>query len=120
MNKYLLTILTFCIFATTSYGQTKCDVRSFYKAVEAESDVKVLTKSGDIEEAEYILIPTKLEEGKYKLSVTRKSSNLYKIDGKDLFIETNYCNEYATFDDVIVIIKSNYEYTKGNIIFDID
>lgn len=120
MNKHLLTFLTFCLFTTISYGQTKCDVKNFYKAVEAESDVKVLTTGGDIEEAEYILVPTKLEEGKYKLSVTRKASNLYKVDGKDIFIETNFCYEFATYDDVILIVEGNYGYAKGKIIFDIN
>jgi hypothetical protein len=120
MNKQLLTILSFCLFTSVSYAQTKCDVKNFYKAIEAESDVKVLTSGGDLEEVEYILVPTKLEEGKYKLSVSRKASNLYKFDRKDIFIETNYCYEYATYDDVILIVESNYGYTKGKIIFDID
>jgi hypothetical protein len=116
MNKLLTIILTSFLF-TTSYGQTKCDVKNFYKAIEAESDVKVLTTGGEVEEAEYILVPTKLDEGKYKLSVTRKASNLYKVDGQDIYIETRYCYEYATGDDVILIVESNYGYDKGEIIF---
>ena len=117
MNKQLLIISTILFFATVTYGQTKCDVKNFYKAIEAESDVKVLTTGGEIEEAEYILVPTKLDEGKYKLSVTRKAANLYKIEGQDIYIETKYCYEYATADDVILIVKSNYGYDKGEIIF---
>ena len=117
MTKQLLTFVILLFFASVSYGQTKCDVKNFYKAIEAESDVKVLTTSGEVEEAEYILVPTKLDEGKYKLSVTRKSSNLYKVDGQDIYIETRYCYEYATGDDVILIVKSNYGYDKGEIIF---
>ncbi len=117
MNKQLLLISTILFFGTVTYGQTKCDVKNFYKAIEAESDVKVLTTGGEMEEAEYILVPTKLDEGKYKLSVTRKSSNLYKVDGQDIYIETMYCYEYAAADDVILIVKSNYGYDKGEIIF---
>jgi len=117
MNKRLLTFSIILFFATVTYGQTKCDVKNFYKAIEAESDVKVLTTGGEIEEAEYILVPTKLDEGKYKLSVTRKASNLYKVDGQDIYIETRYCYEYATGDDVILIVESNYGYDKGEIIF---
>jgi hypothetical protein len=120
MNIQFLTILFIFVFTTISYGQTKCDVKKFYKAIEAENDAKVLTIGGDIEEAEYILVPTKLNEGKYTLSVTRKASNFYKVDGQDLFIETNYCYEYATYDEVILIVESNYGYTKGKIIFDIE
>jgi hypothetical protein len=117
MNKLLTIILTSFLFTTYSFGQTKCDVKDFYKAIEAESDVKVLTTGGEVEEAEYILVPTKLDEGKYKLSVTRKASNLYKVDGQDIYIETRYCYEYATGDDIILIVESNYGYVKGEIIF---
>ncbi|SMS12637.1 unnamed protein product [Pseudomonas viridiflava] len=31
----------------------------------------------------------------YQISVTRKGSNLYKVDGQQVFIRTNYCYEYA-------------------------
>lgn len=75
---FFSTILTIFLLPTITYGQSKCDVKSFYKAIDSESDVKVLTTGGEFEEAEYILVPTKLDEGKYKLSVTRKASNLLK------------------------------------------
>jgi hypothetical protein len=117
MKKIISTLMTFFIFVTIFYGQTKCDVKHFYKAIEAESDVKVLTKGGEFEEAERILVPTKLDEGKYKLSLTRKASNLYKVEAQDIYIETRYCYEYAIGDDVILIVESNYGYDKGEIIF---
>lgn len=31
----------------------------------------------------------------YEVSVTRKGSNLYKVDGKNIFIHTRYCYEYV-------------------------
>lgn len=71
MDKLIITTLMSLLHSTISFGQTKCDVNNFYKAVEAENDVLVLTTGGDIEEAEYIMIPTKLDKEKYKLSVTR-------------------------------------------------
>lgn len=117
MNKQLFILYIFLFINILSFGQAKCDVKNFYKAIEAESDIKVLTTSGEVEEAEYILLPTKLEEGKYKISVTRKESNLYKIDGESIYIETRYCYEYATGDDAILIVESEYGYDKGEIIF---
>lgn len=101
MNKRLLAFSIILFFATITYGQKKCDVKNFYTAIEVESEDKVLTK---------------LDEGKYKLSVTRKAPNLYKVDGQDIYIETRYCYEYATFDDVILIVENN-GYDKGVIIF---
>jgi hypothetical protein len=117
MNKQLLIISTILFFTTVTYGKAKCDKKNFYKAIEVESGVKALITVGEIEVAEYILVPTKLDEGKYKLSITRKASNLNKIDGQDICIETKYCYDYATADDVIIIVKSNYGYDKGEIIF---
>jgi hypothetical protein len=117
LNKRLLTFSSILFFTTITYGQTKCDVKNFYKAIEAETDVKVLTSGSEIEEAEFILVPTKLDEGKYNLTVSKKTSNFYRIDGKDIYIETRYCYEYATREDVLLIVKSNYGYDKGEIIF---
>lgn len=77
----------------------------------------VLTNQGEFEEAELILTPTKLEVGKYKLTVSRKASNLYKVERQDIFIETRYCYEYATYDEVILIVESSYGYNKGEIVF---
>lgn len=31
----------------------------------------------------------------YQVSVTRKGANLYKVDGQQIYIRTNYCYEYA-------------------------
>lgn len=38
----------------------------------------------------------------YELSVTRKSANLYKVDGKEIFIRTQYCYEYAYGETAIL------------------
>ena len=38
----------------------------------------------------------------YTVSVTRKSSNLYKVDGQDVFIETRYCYVYAYSEESII------------------
>jgi hypothetical protein len=53
MNKQLFILYIFLFINILSFGQAKCDVKNFYKAIEAESDIKVLTTSGEVEEAEY-------------------------------------------------------------------
>lgn len=95
----------------------ECEVANFYKAIEADSGVKVITTYGDLEDAEIILIPTQLDEGTYELEITRKESNIYKVEGTDYYIETRYCYEYATYDDVYQKVESNYGYTKGTVYF---
>ena len=38
----------------------------------------------------------------YEVSLTRKGSNVYKIDGKDIFIQTRYCYLYAYSEEAIL------------------
>lgn len=49
----------------------------------------------------------------YEISVTRKGSNLYKVDLKDIFIHTRYCYEYAYSETSILKMSG----TSGEIIF---
>ncbi len=37
----------------------------------------------------------------YEVSLTRKGSNVYKIDGKDIIIQTRYCYVYAYSEESI-------------------
>mgnify|MGYP003592077686 CR=1 FL=1 len=95
----------------------ECDVKAFYEAIEPEYGVKVLTSFGNLEDAEVILSPVKMDLGDYKVNVTRKTNNLYKIEGTDFYIETNYCYEYSYSDEAILTIESQYGYAKGKLIF---
>ena len=49
----------------------------------------------------------------YDLSVTRKGSNLYKVDGKDIYIHTRYCYEYVYSEDSLLRMSG----TSGKIVF---
>lgn len=40
--------------------------------------------------------------GTYEISVTRKDSNLYKVDGKSIIIKTKYCYEYVYSSEAIL------------------
>ena len=93
------------------------DVEQVYEAVELKSGSKSIDSYDNVEDAKIVLAPTKLDEGKYSVELTKVDSNFYKIYGTDLYVETRYCHEYATRDDAVLIIKSNYGYTKGEVIF---
>jgi hypothetical protein len=93
------------------------DIKGFYSAIDTESGTKALTSDGSLAEISQILVPTKLKEGKYAVSVSRKAKDLYKVDGKDIYIETRFCFEFATGEDVILIVESNVGFSKGKIIF---
>lgn len=41
------------------------------------------------------MLPSNVIADNYEVSVTRKGRNLYKVDGKNIFIHTRYCYEYV-------------------------
>ncbi|HFT7423984.1 TPA: hypothetical protein ACGRX9_000837 [Pseudomonas aeruginosa] len=49
----------------------------------------------------------------YEVNLTRKGSNVYKIDGKDIFIQTRYCYVYA-YSEEAILKTSGYS---GEVIF---
>ena len=100
----------------TSSGKSY-DVAQVYKSVELERGSKVIDSYGNIKEGKTVLVPTKIDEGKYSVELTKIDSNFYKIYGTDLYVETKYCYEYASREEVILVIRSNYGYTKGEVIF---
>jgi len=38
----------------------------------------------------------------YEVSLTRKGSNVYRVSGKDIIIQTRYCHVYAYSEDAIL------------------
>lgn len=93
------------------------DVAQIYEAVELKSGSKSIDSYGNVEDAKIVLVPTKLDSGKYSVELSKVASNFYKIYGTDLYIETKYCYEFANRDDAVLIIESSYGYTKGEVIF---
>ena len=45
------------------------------------------------------LAPSLSVADNYEVSVTRKGSNLYKVDSKNIFIHTRYCYEYVYYEN---------------------
>jgi len=60
-----------------------------------------------------IFVPSLSVADNYEVSVTRKGSNLYKVDGKNVFIHTRYCYEYVYYESSFLKM-SGYS---GEIIF---
>lgn len=52
----------------------------------------------------------------YKVRVTRKFNNFYKIDQTNIWIKTRYCYEPAYYQEIILRIR-NYGFVKGKLIF---
>ena len=49
----------------------------------------------------------------YEVSVTRTGSNLYKVDGENIFIHTRYCYEYVYYEESFLKMSGR----SGEIIF---
>lgn len=93
------------------------DIAGIYEKVELKDGAKVMDSYGNIKDAKAVYVPTKIDTGKYEIELTKIDSNFYQIYGTNLYIETKYCYEYATRDDAILNITSNYGYTRGEVIF---
>lgn len=117
MRNFVLIGFLMFFFLNPSRAQKKCEVSNFYQAIETDYDTKIITRLGNLEDAETILTPMRLEVGNYKVDISRKGSNLYKIDGKDIYLETRYCYEYSYREEVLLVVAGNYGYNKGEIIF---
>lgn len=115
----LITIFLGCTAFVADTTSSTYTISEIYSGIKPEdSDTKVLTSSGDVEEVDIILVPTKLDIGKYKIEVTKKASNIYRIEGTQIYLETKFCHEYANRETVFLNITSSYGYSKGDVIFD--
>jgi hypothetical protein len=126
IKKSVLFISIFCLilFSLVSFtfisasSEKECTVINIYEAsFKNNSGAKVLTKSGKLDDIELILVPTQLDKGNYKINVSSKGSNLFKVENTNLFIETNFCYEYCYWQEVILNIENSYGNTKGKIIY---
>ena len=110
-------VLTSYSFDGNNSSSDSYDIAGIFEKVEVPDGSKVLISFDGLKETDAIFVPSKLETGKYTVEVTRVEGNFYQICDTDLYIETRYCYEYATREEVVLNITSNYGYTKGEIVF---
>jgi len=110
-------------FETAKAGVSECEVLQFYEIITPEQGMKVLTKSGEVQEATFILKSVRIDEGTYEIEITRKAQNLYQINmARDIkltkyCIETRNCQEFANYTKAIFKEESNFGQTKGKLSF---
>lgn len=111
--------LTFMSASFAAFAESSYNIAEFYTVVKPDSGTKAVGIYEQTIDVEYILTPTKLDTGKYVVKVVKIGDNLYRIKDSDICVETRYCHEWASYsEEVVLIIQSNYGYTKGKIIFD--
>ena len=114
------------VFGINGSSESIYDIADFYTVNKPESGTKAIGKYDKTIEVEYLLTPTRLNTGKYIVEVKKIGDNLYQIRdknyqfrGRDICIETRFCHEWTSFsEEVVLIVDSNYGYTKGKLIFD--
>lgn len=73
-----------------------CAVDNVYQRIQPPPGTLATTMlGGDAMEVQELYVLARINTGSYDISLTRKSTNLYMIDGKDLFVRTRYCYQYA-------------------------
>jgi hypothetical protein len=114
--KKLFAILVLVFAAICTYAD-EYTVEVILEKEEAPSYTYALDGFDQLSEVEYILWPTKLDEGTYRVNITRKDANLYKVDGTDFYIRTKYCYEYCYSEEVILVVYTSSRYSYGKVIF---
>lgn len=110
--------LLFCLCLTCSVVRAEeYFIRNLYVSTDPKYGTKVLTSQGEVTDCTEILYPTQVEEGTYEATITRKASNIYKIDHTDYYIETEFCYEYCYSTEVIIKIVNSGNYSFGTLIF---
>lgn len=107
------------VTASIAYAEKSYDIAEIYAVVKPTAGTKAVGKLDRTIDVEYILTPTRGDTGKFVVEVRRIGDNLYQIRNTDICVETRYCYERAPHsEEVVMIISSNYGYTKGKLIFD--
>lgn len=114
--KKIFSILVMTFVAVFAYAD-EYTVEVILEKDEAPYHTYALDSYDDLTEVEYILWPTKLDEGNYEISITRKDADLYKIEGTDFYIKTKYCYEYCYSEEVILVVYTGSRYSYGKVIF---
>lgn len=121
LKVFLFSILLL-IAGTSAYAEKSYEIAEIYTVTTPERGTKAVGKYDKAEEVKYILTPTRVDTGKFIVEVKKIGDNLYQIKNKVknryICIETRYCHEYISVTkEVVLLIDSNYGYTKGKIIF---
>lgn len=57
---------------------------------------------------------------RYKVTVTRKDSNLYAVDGTSYWLRTRYCYEYAYSQEAVLVWEGAGSYSNKLLFLDFD
>ena len=83
--------------------EDQCPIENIYPLTDLSSIDKLMI-NGEIYDGYEVeaLQKMTLDDGLYEVSVTRKDSDMYRVDYEKIMIETRYCYEYSYSQDAII------------------
>lgn len=115
IGKILLILFVFS--NSLIHAQNKYDIAGIYSGKDVQyENVKVVNSYDNVEDAKLLLFKSELDEGVYEVTVTRKATNIYMIDGTEIYIQTKFCYVSGIRQKAILKINGKYSYNKGEII----
>lgn len=94
-----------------------CSIEVVLEAKQLPIYTYVLNYLGELEDNARILTPIIVDEGTYSVTVTRKGSNLYKVDTQNIYIKTRFCYEYVYYQDAYLDLMKVRDIMVGEITF---
>lgn len=86
-------------------SRTSCSIVDVLEVRSLPANSYAVTGFGSYEKASEVIVPINFDAGIYSERLTRKSDNLYKVDGVNLYIKTSMCFEFAYSKEAIIEIK---------------
>jgi len=103
--------------ATESVAQSSdCDVEKILEVRDVPEGTLAVDGYGSTTEVSRLLVPISLEKGKYEITVSQKSDDLYSVEGENLYLKTEMCLEMATMTDAVFEVASS-DYGFGKLYF---
>ncbi len=115
---YLLLFITHFSFSQYWGSSGSYDLEEIYGVQSVDYGTLAITNYGTMMEISKILVPIKLDVGRYRVAVRQVDTNLYEVIGKNIYVKTRSCYESAFNEDVILEITSSYGWSKGTIYFE--
>lgn len=115
--KRLVILICLMVSATIALAD-EYTVVCVYEKQRVEYGVKAIDNLDNIQEISCLLVPTKVDEGTYSVLLTRKDTNLYKIEGTDLYLETQFCFEICIMEEAVLVIHNYGDISFGTVIFE--
>jgi len=109
-------LLVFGVCDARATFLSDCDVQDILELQELPSGSLTMDSYGDLTVASAVLVPMSLDPGRYKITVSRKTEDVYVVEGEGLYLRTSYCSEYATSKSAVLEVASG-QYSSSTLYF---